>query len=239
MRILALIQGEWGKRKVKNIKAHAPSDWKIEALEIPLIKLPFLDDPEEYLTEGLNPQDLILSLGEEPALADLVVEVARRTKAKAVIAPVDNREWMPPGLVNQLKKDLAKSGIAFAAPVPFCTLTEKDSENEFIRLFAKYFGRPALEISCSEGKIQEVKVLRDCPCGNTHHVGQQLKGVPLREAENKAGLAHHYYPCWSTMAMDAEFGDTLMHRAGLMTKLAVEKALEQYRKAHTSYINPR
>ena len=178
-------------------------------------------------------------MGEESAVADLIIEVAKRTKAKAVIAPVDNREWLPPGLVNQLKKDLTGLNVAFVAPVPFCTLKEEDSENKFIRLFAQYFGKPALEITCKDDKIQDVIVKRDCPCGNTRHVAEQLKGVPLREAENKAGLAHHYYPCWSTMAMDEEFGDTLMHRSGLMTKLAVEKVLEQYRKSHTSYINPR
>ena len=47
-----------------------------------------------------------------------------------------------------------------------------------------------------------------------------------RDAVEKAGLLHHQYPCLSTMTMDQEFEDTLMHRAGLMAKLAVEKGMK-------------
>jgi hypothetical protein len=154
-----------------------------------------------------------------------------------VIAPVDNRLWLPPGLAGQVGRELRRIEVAYASPVPFCALTE--SEDSLIAEFARYFGRPAFEIECGEGRIQQVRLLRDTPCGNARFVAQQLVGLPVEEAEERAGLLHHHYPCLATMAMDQEFEDTLMHRAGLFMKLAVEKALGPYRKLHASYITPR
>jgi len=63
-------------------------------------------------------------------------------------------------------------------------------------------------------------------------------GVPIEEAEEQAGLAHHHYPCLASMAMDDEFQDTLMHRSGLMTKLAVHDPLRPLLKERIIYIRP-
>ncbi len=225
MRILSIVQGEWGKRKVRNIRQNGPSDWVVNELVIPPIRMPFIDEPEEFVPKNIPSADLVLSLGEEPVIVDIIPEIVRRSGAKAVIAPVDNRDWLPIGSVNQLKKELAASGIDSVFPVPFCSLSEMDSNNKFITLFTKYFGRPVLTISCKDGKVAEVIVERDAPCGDTRHVAKQIIGLPIRDVEEKAGLIHHYYPCLSTMKMDDEFGDTLMHRAGLMVRIAVNKAL--------------
>lgn len=226
MHILAIVQGEWGKRKVRNIRQNGPSDWVVNEIIIPPIRLPFIDEPEEFIPENIPRADLLLSLGEEPALVDIIPDIVRRSEAKAVIAPVDNRDWLPAGRVNQLKKDLTASGIDSVFPVPFCSLTESDSNNEYITLFTKYFGKPILTISCKEGKVSEVIVNRDAPCGDTRYVAKQIIGLPIRDVEEKAGLIHHYYPCLSTMKMDDEFCDTLMHRSGLMVKIAVHKAIK-------------
>lgn len=59
----------------------------------------------------------------------------------------------------------------------------------------------------------------------------RMTGVWERDAVEKSGLLHHQYPCLATMVMDQEFEDTLMHRAGLMTKLSVEKAMKDAKAA--------
>ncbi|MBM3183361.1 MAG: thymidylate synthase, partial [Chloroflexi bacterium] len=90
-----------------------------------------------------------------------------------------------------------------------------------------YFGRPELEITFELENIKQVKVLKDAPCGSTRYVAEGLMGIWERDAVEKSGLLHHQYPCLATMVKDQEFDDTLMHRGGLMTKLAVEKGIKE------------
>jgi hypothetical protein len=37
---------------------------------------------------------------------------------------------------------------------------------------------------------------------------------------------HHQFPCLATMAMDREFQDTLMHRAGNMLKQTAQQSIK-------------
>ena len=97
--------------------------------------------------------------------------------------------------------------------------------------FAKYFGKPELDMELDKDKIKRVAVVKGAPCGCTPYVAEGLVGIWERDAVEKAGLLHHQYPCLSTMVMDQEFDDTLMHRAGLMTKLAAEKAIKSAKVA--------
>ena len=160
----------------------------------------------------------------------MIPDVVKKTGAKAVIAPADNRIWLPPGLAGQIQRKLTSMGVDMVYPVPFCTLTEKDSQNPYIREFAKHFGRPEVKIEFDGDHIKKVSVTKDAPCGNTRYMADGLAGIWDRDAVEKAGLLHHQYPCLSTMVMDQEFEDTLMHRAGLMAKLAVEKAIKDARE---------
>jgi len=159
-------------------------------------------------------------------VAQMIPDMVKKSGAKAVIAPADNRVWLPPGLAKQIKRKLESMGVDMVYPVPFCTLTEKDSQNQYIREFAKYFGRLEVDIELDKDRIKRVAVIRGAPCGCSPYVADGLAGVWERDAVEKAGLLHHQYPCLSTMVMDQEFEDTLMHRAGLMTKLAVDKAIK-------------
>jgi hypothetical protein len=161
----------------------------------------------------------------------MIPDMVKKSGAKAVIAPADNRTWLPPGLAKQIKKKLESMGVDMVYPVPFCTLMEKDSGSPFITEFAKYFGKPELDVELDKDKIKRVAVVKGAPCGCTPYVAEGLVGIWERDAVEKAGLLHHQYPCLSTMVMDQEFDDTLMHRAGLMTKLAAEKAIKSAKVA--------
>jgi hypothetical protein len=71
MRIFAVIQGHYGQRIVENIRAHGPRGWTVECWRAP--ELPaMIDDPESYLPLHVPPADLILALGESPAVAQLI-----------------------------------------------------------------------------------------------------------------------------------------------------------------------
>lgn len=173
--------------------------------------------------------DLLISLGEHPGVAQMIPDMVRRSGARAVIAPADNRAWLPFGLARQIKQKLESMGVDMVYPVPFCALTEDDSRNPYIREFARHFGRPDVDIEFYEDdrhRIGKVAVKREAPCGSTGFVADHLVGVWFREAAEQAGLLHHQFPCLATMALDREFEDTLMHRAGNMLKQAVQESIK-------------
>lgn len=227
MRILIAIQGNYGQRIVDAVKKFGPSDWEVNSYTFPTTLPVIIDDPEPFLPRELPQADLLISLGEHQGMAQMIPDMVQKSGAKAVIAPADNRTWLPPGLAKQVKGKLERMGVDMAYPVPFCSLAEKDSQNPHIREFAKYFGRPALKVDFDLENIKQAKVLRDAPCGSTRYVAEGLAGVWERDAVEKSGLLHHQYPCLATMVKDQEFDDTLMHRGGLMTKLAVEKGMKE------------
>ena len=231
MRILVAIQGHYGQRIADNIRQHCPADWKVHAYTFPQELPAIIDDANGFLPKELPAADLLVSLGEHPGVAQMIPDMVAKSGAKAVIAPADNRVWLPPGLARQIKRKLESMGVDMAYPVPFCALTEKDSQNPYILEFAKYFGRPEVTIDFDGDHIKKVGVIRGAPCGSTPYVADGLVGIWERDAVGKAGLLHHQYPCLSTMVMDSEFEDTLMHRAGLMTKQAVEKAIKDVKVA--------
>lgn len=226
MRILALVQGHYGKRMVEIWQGHLPEGWVIASREL-LANLPIMiEDPNSYLPQDIPQTDLVISLGEQPGAAELIPGVVEASGAKGVIAPVDNRAWLPPGLARQVGRTLEKKGVAFYSPVPFCSLQEGDSQDPLIREFAHHFGRPEVRCTLQGGRLAEVRVTRSAPCGSTYFVAAALVGTRLQDAEEKAGLLHHNYPCLATMVVDWEFHDTLMHRAGYFTKEAVHKGLK-------------
>jgi hypothetical protein len=247
MRILAIISGEYGRRHVENIRAHGPADWQIEVWQAPAVLPPVLDYPEDYLPEGLPQADLILALGERPGVAELVPEVAQRSGARAVIAPVDREEWLPRGLARQLRGWLSALGVACVTPKPFCSLTETHYnvrryrvayEDPLIAEFARHFGQPALRLEVDEPgeTIVSVEVLRDACCGCARFVARGLAGVSVDAAEQEAGMLHHHYPCLAGMGKDPDFNDTLMHVSGNILKDQVAEQVRPYR--HIVYIVP-
>lgn len=231
MRVLIAIQGHYGQRIADSVRMYGPSDWKVYTFTFPEDLPAIIDDADEYLPEDLPAADLLISLGEHPGVAQMIPDIVERCGAKAVIAPADNRAWLPPGLAKQIKRKLESMGVDMVYPVPFCSLAQKDSPNPHIKEFARYFGRPEMDIELDKDRIKRVSVIRGAPCGCSPYVADGLVGVWYRDAVEKAGLLHHQYPCLATMVMDQEFEDTLMHRAGLMTKLAVQEAIKSAKVA--------
>jgi hypothetical protein len=225
MRILALVQGEFGRRKVKNIRENGPKDW--------------VEDPTAYLPSSLPRADLILCLLNQPGAVQLLPEVAQMTGAEGVIVAVDNHTALLPGLLNQVRNWLNDIGVTAIFPKPLCSLTRKSYNlgpkintyfDALIGEFAHYFGRPMFQIQVDEekGVIRQAKVLRDSLCGCARHVAENLVGVPVQEAEQKAGILHHHYPCLATMSMDPDYGDGLMNVSGEILRREVRGQIEPF-----------
>ena len=156
MRICAATQGEYGQRIVANIREHGPQDWEMLVWEAPRLLPIVVDDPEEFLPESPPQVDLILSLVENRSASELIPDLAVATGAQAVIAPVDNRAWLPRGMMRQVGHRLASKSISSAFPVPFCSLEVQPGQHPLIQEFATHFGRPKLDIEVVSGRITRV-----------------------------------------------------------------------------------
>ncbi len=247
MRLLAVITGEYGQRHVDNIRAHGPDDWEILVWRAPATYPPIVDYPEDYVPETLPQVDLVLALGEDKGVAELLPEVVKRTEARAVIAPTDREAWLPRGLARQLRGWLAEMDVKCATPKPLCSLTESHYnvkkhrvgfESPLIAEFARFFGRPKVRVIVDPEThdIREIEVLRDAVCGCARHVARELVGVPADEAERLAGLLHHHYPCLASMGIDDDFNDTIMHVSGNILKEEIKEEVSAYRTVR--YIRP-
>jgi hypothetical protein len=223
MRILAIVQGGFGQRKVKNIRKHAPPSWRVKVCKLSSHLPPILDEPEDHLPPELPKAELVLALGESSSAMQLIPDVVRKCGAKAVIVPIDNTEWLPPGLKAQIKEELESLGAAAAFPAPFCSLT--GGKDRRIKAFSEYFGKPELKVEVEDGLIKEVRVLRDAPCGNTHYVAEKLRGEGVEKASIIAQQYHHQYPCLASSIKDKYAHDNMMNRAGRIIEKEIKRNL--------------
>lgn len=248
MRILAVINSDYGSRHVANITQFAPPHWVINQWRAPVFFPVVIDYPEEFLPAQLPPADLILDFAEHKGVAELIPDLAKMTGAQAVIAAIDNENSLPRGLARQLRGWLEKMNVACATPKPLCSLTETDywvtrrqrleHKSPLIAEFAHYFGKPefSIQVDPIRRTITSVEVKRDTVCGCARFVAQKLIGVSADEAEYEAGMAHHHYPCLASMGIDVDFGDTLMHVSGNIMRDNVGEQVKPYK--HIQYLAP-
>ena len=245
LRVLAVIQDLWGERIAANIAANAPPSWSVETWVAPRVLPPIIDDPEDFLPDELPQADLVLALGEKAPLVQLIPDIARMSGARAVIAPIDRNEALPPGLAKQLQGWLGSMDVALVMPKPFCSLTEtsynrtplvEHYDDARIRRFARRFGKPEFSVTVEQGTIVGVEVRRHSACGCAHHVAKNLAGVAVADALEKAGLLHHHFPCLADMQKDAVYRDTLMHVSGNFLKDALRDEMRE--ELSQLYIKP-
>ena len=201
-----------------------PENWEIQVYELPRNLPVIVEEAEDLLPYKLSPCNLILSLGENSAVAQLLPDLAKNVKAEAVIAPIDDSRWLPPGVKKQVSAELKQLGIASAFPKPFCSLTG-NTGNRLIDEFAEKFGRPKLEVRLEDETIREVKVIRGSPCGSTEFAARRLVGAKVSEAPAKAGLLVQIFPCLASRSLDSEYGDSLIHLSANIIRGAILEAL--------------
>jgi hypothetical protein len=227
VRILAVTQGTWGQRIINHLGKSAPSEWVIVTWRGPTGLPVVLDEPEALLPDALPKSDVLLVLTESAGMTDLTPDIAQLCGAQAVIVPVDRRVWAPPGLLRQVKQRLAAMGIDGVFPMPFCSLSPTKKQHPLIQAFAQRFGRPELTCEVQEGRVVACDIVRETPCGNTRYIVEHLIGTSVEESVERAGLLHHYYPCWGGMDVDPVLGEhSLLHIAATMAQKSVEKALK-------------
>jgi hypothetical protein len=248
MKILAIINGEYGSRHAGNVLAHKPDSWSLEVWHAPTIFPPVIDYPEDYLPASLPAAELILSFAEHKGVAELLPDIAKMTGASAVLAPIDNENWLPHGLARQLRGWLERIQVSCVTPKPLCSLTETHYDmarreriayaDPLIAEFASFFGRPSLKIDVDPRTrlIQGIQIKRDAVCGCARYAAERLSGVSVDAAEQEAGLLHHHFPCLASMGIDSDYGDTLMHVSGNILRDEVGGQVRPFKRVQ--YIAP-
>ncbi len=191
----------------------------------------FIEEPEKHLPKNLPDCEVILAVGLHPDLLAAMPTLAEETKAKAVIVPLENRNWCHRGLQRQIAESLDEMGVEQAFPKPFCTLEEtgKPVIDGFVRRYR--IGKPRVEVKVAEGRVTDAQVLRSAPCGSTWYVAQQVKWTRISDIEDTVSVAHHAFPCNASMDVDPEIGEPILHVAGYAVREAVKNAIERAQKS--------
>jgi hypothetical protein len=227
MIVVAIIQGKLGHRIGCHVQQTAPPSWQVIGYHFTASLPAVIDDPEEVLPQDLPHGDLLLYLGQDRKLAELIPDLALACQVQALVAGVENSAMFPTGLRNQVREHLDKIKIDAVFPAPLCALSAKDSENPYIKEFAQYFGSPEVKVIFQDDEIVHATLIRGAPCGNTLFVAEQLAGVKPAELSEKARLLHRQYPCMAAVGKDPELQDSLMGKASTLMQLAMERALAE------------
>ena len=227
----------------EHLKSHANSIYFYEQVGKNLPA--FVEEPEEYLPKSLPPVDFLLVVGIQQDLLGGLPDYIRDKGVKAVIAPVENPRWIPPGLQTQVLSDFERNGIQAAFPKPFCALSKEYNDNnkvgfhltqehDYINEFMDYYqiGVPIVSFLLSkDGKsIEDRCVIQTAPCGSTFYIAQQLKGQYIKNGKvtlnEKISKAHHAYPCNASMDQDNILKDSCLHVGGYLVRNAIRRDLK-------------
>lgn len=185
-----------------------------------------LDRPEEALPSGVGQAEVVIAIALPSGVLTALPEVLAQGGGKALLVPIEDPEWVGPGLARQLQRLCQEAGIEFAAPMPFCALTPAgETTSRFCEQYQ--VGQPRLQLEVVEGTVSVARCLRGAPCGLTHWVTQQLVGVPADQVVERAQVLHHTRPCLASMALVPGLGDTVMHLSVDLIKRAVANALRR------------
>jgi hypothetical protein len=205
----------------------------VGVLKLP-IELPiFADDADLYLPPELPEHDVTIAINVHEDLLTELPELIKASGSKALIVPAEAPDWVSRGCRRGVIETCKKLGIEVAFPKPFCSLEQHPSHpviNEFIRTFR--IGKPRIQIFVHNDEIVNTQVDCCAPCGCTYYVAKNVIGKPVTPSINEDYTAKywHSYPCVASMQMDAELGDTILHRGGFIHYSAVDKAVDEAKK---------
>ncbi|MFW9827503.1 MAG: DUF166 domain-containing protein [Candidatus Thorarchaeota archaeon] len=207
----------------------------------------FIEDPEEYLPKNLPPVDFLLVVGIHQDLLSGLPFYLKDSNIKAVIIPIEDPKWVPPGLQVQVLEEFEKFEIQATFPKPFCALSKTQNEfnkvgfnltknHNFIDEFIDYFkiGYPIVSFLISKDgeSIEDTCVIQSAPCGSTYYICQQLKSKYFKNGKSgnlslneRISKAHHAYPCNASMDQDLILKDSILHVGGYLVRNAIRKEL--------------
>jgi hypothetical protein len=216
---------------------HCRDQYPIQFAEdvVGLLQLParlplYVDDADEFLPQVLEPHDVTLVVHIHEDLLLALPKLVKEAGGRALIVPLEDTEWLSPGVRRQVERACTELGLECAFPKPACSLEARDDQpaiREFQRIYR--VGRPKIVIQSRDGVIREARVVQSAPCGNTYYVAYNLAGQEIGKDLNERVTAKywHSFPCVGSMVTDPELGDSILHKGGYLHYRAVTEAVAE------------
>jgi hypothetical protein len=219
------VGGRYFERVFEHLSALSPGN--VIAYQVPRGLPPVLDEAAEFLPSELGSGHVVIAIDIHP---ELLLEIPRQVQGgsvAALIAPIEDPNWIKPGLQRQATQVCARHEIESAFPKPFCAL---QPVTPAIAEFCEEYrvGVPTFRLRVSGGKVVEAEAVSGSACGLTDAVAQQLVGLPADDSlPEKAGQFHHAYPCLASMNLDPATDETIMHASLYLIRDRVAEALRE------------
>lgn len=181
-------------------------------IEFPAVLPAILDEPQAFLPEEVPDHDVLLALSVNEEI--LIEFVERFDRARGIIVPIEESDWISPYAITQLTELCSRRRIEIAFPKPFCSF--EPAFGTFLYEFRKAFriGKPEIDFTVENGRIVEARVACSAPCGATYYTARWLKGEQIDEnIERTLEKLISCYPCTAGHMIDSEFNDSIMHQA--------------------------
>jgi hypothetical protein len=152
-----LSDGKYGDRAYENISRRFPTEWiLVESPDSQMIDDIKLDVPScDLYISYLRHPDLVLALMEKkvPTILGVSFGIGFLRQAREIYEQV-------------------------IAPPTMCSLEGNTGVKEFDD-YAKFYGMPRFMVEMNGGRISNIEILRESPCGSTRGAAADLIGVPL------------------------------------------------------------
>ncbi len=179
-------------------------------------------DEGRFKLEIKSGTDIILVMGVPQDVLLEVPEVAYKASIREVLIPVEDPEWVPLGLQNQVRRECLRYGIECLFPRPFCSFNKAGGES--LTKLLKCIGTPRFRVGVKDGVVKSVVVERSSPCGASYHVAEKLVGCKVGDVARVASLIHSYY-CLASRKIDHALGDSLLHVSCKITMESIKSSI--------------
>lgn len=209
-RIFLITRGPSGKKVQETIEKYGKKNilsqiWEIEE------DLPSIIEEDEISLPDFSTCDLVLSYALHPDITLFIIDALRDSVSEKVLLLPSTNAPLPPGfhVYGTLLAGVLK---------PCCVIPPY--KNRILSIFREEFGTPSFTIQKDHEVISNVTVETHTRCGAADFVAEALRGTPVDEAYQKAGLLAQYY-CQSSSGPSGS-----IHDAGKVHAEAVKKALK-------------
>jgi len=215
--------GRYAERVVTCLASLAPGE--VEAYLVPQVFTAALEDAADSLPTGLGSGEVVVAINLPPELLLTIPPLVGGAGVGALIVPVEDPNWIKPGVQRQVEQACREQGMESAFPRPFCALAPV---TPVVTSFVEEFGVgvPEVRFEVAEGKIGAVDVLRGAPCGLTDYLAEHLLEQPRGFALSQVAVLHAACPCFGSTHPDPAIGRDAYAEALESHRTAVGRALE-------------
>jgi len=184
-------------------------------IELPAVLPYLLEDPARHVPSDVPGHEIVLAVRIHEQILLEFLKRCSRWGTRGVVVPIESPDWLSPAARRQAREICRGAGVEIALPRPFCDFDPPAGGvlADFRRRF--HVGRPAVELTVRDGRIEKAHVAVSAACGATYYVARWLTGKRVEDDLKYEVVAKrmHSYPCTASMKWDDEVSDTLMHVA--------------------------